>query len=80
MRLDRATNEKDEAIHEAAMFGLDAVLRNQHKNGAWSQVFDGADVRDDEPKSASYPHDWPESTLAETIGGTIRSTTAQWPR
>jgi PelA/Pel-15E family pectate lyase len=59
MRLDRATSEKDAAIHEAAMYGLDAALRNQHRNGAWSQVFDGAHVRDDEPKPASYPADWP---------------------
>jgi hypothetical protein len=41
------------------VFGLDAVLQNQHKNGAWSQVFDGAHIRDDEPKSASYPDEWP---------------------
>ncbi|MEX2141256.1 MAG: pectate lyase [Pirellulales bacterium] len=59
MRLDRATNETDKPIHEAAMYGLDAVIRNQHRNGAWSQVFDGAHVRDDEPKPASYPTDWP---------------------
>jgi hypothetical protein len=58
MRLDRATNGKQETIHEAAMFGLNAVLRNQHKNGAWSQVFDGAHVSGDEPKPASYPDDW----------------------
>jgi PelA/Pel-15E family pectate lyase len=59
MRLDQATNKNDETTHEAAMFGLDAVLQNQHKNGAWSQVFDGAHVRDDEPKPATYPDDWP---------------------
>ena len=58
MRLDRATNEKDAAIHEAAVYGLTAVLRNQHRNGAWSQVFDGAHVRSDKPKQASYPPEW----------------------
>jgi uncharacterized protein YyaL (SSP411 family) len=59
IRLDRATEKENETIHEAAMYALDAILRNQHRNGAWSQVFDGAHVRDDEPKAASYPTDWP---------------------
>jgi PelA/Pel-15E family pectate lyase len=59
MQLDRATKEQNETIHEAAMYALDAILRNQHRNGAWSQVFDGAHVRNDEPKRANYPDDWP---------------------
>ena len=59
MRLDHATGQKDAAIHEAAIFALDAVLANQHKNGAWSQVFDGAHMRGDEPKRAGYPANWP---------------------
>jgi hypothetical protein len=59
MRLDRATNQKNETIHEAAMYALAAILRNQHRNGAWSQVFDGAHIRDDEPKAASYASEWP---------------------
>jgi PelA/Pel-15E family pectate lyase len=59
MRLDRATKQEDAAIHEAAMYALDAVLKNQHRNGAWSQVFDGAHVKGDEPKRARYPADWP---------------------
>jgi PelA/Pel-15E family pectate lyase len=58
MRLDRATNEKDAAIHEATVYGLSAVLRNQHRNGAWSQVFDGAHVRNDELRQANYPQEW----------------------
>jgi hypothetical protein len=60
MRLVRALEEEDAAIHEAAIYGLDAVLRNQHRNGAWSQVFDGAHVRTDEPKQATYPAEWPK--------------------
>jgi PelA/Pel-15E family pectate lyase len=59
MRLDVATRQQNATIHEAAMYGLDAVLRNQHANGAWSQVFDGAHVRDDAPTPANYPDDWP---------------------
>jgi hypothetical protein len=51
--------QQDATIREATRFALDAVLRNQHRNGAWSQVFDGTHVRDDEPKQASYPDDWP---------------------
>jgi hypothetical protein len=59
MRLDHATKQKEAAVHEAAMFALGAVLANQHRNGAWSQVFDGAHVRADEPMRAGYPPDWP---------------------
>ena len=59
MRLDRAIKKQNETVHETTMYALDAVLRNQHSNGAWSQVFDGAHVRDDEPKRAGYPDDWP---------------------
>jgi hypothetical protein len=58
-RLDVATKQQHKDIHEAAEFALDSILRNQHRNGAWSQVLDGAHVRDDEPRRASYPADWP---------------------
>ena len=60
MRLDRATGFKDQRLHEAVTFALDALLAAQHPNGAWSQVFDGpvdrsspADLR------ASFPDEWP---------------------
>jgi PelA/Pel-15E family pectate lyase len=59
MRLDHTTGQKQAAIHEAATYALVAVLKNQHRNGAWSQVFDGAHVHAGEPKRASYPADWP---------------------
>jgi hypothetical protein len=58
-RLDVATKQQNQQIHEAAQFALDAILANQHRNGAWSQVFDGAHVRNDEPQHATYPDDWP---------------------
>jgi PelA/Pel-15E family pectate lyase len=58
-RLDVATKQQHQDIHEAAQFAIAAILANQHRNGAWSQVFDGAHVRHDEPKHANYPADWP---------------------
>jgi hypothetical protein len=58
-RLDVATKQQHKDIHEAARFALDSILANQHRNGAWSQVFDGAHTRGDGPKRASYPADWP---------------------
>lgn len=59
MRLDQALNFKDEKIHEAALYGLKAVLRVQHPNGGWPQHWD------DQPHpqapaelKASYPESW----------------------
>jgi PelA/Pel-15E family pectate lyase len=59
VRLDVATKRQHDDIHQAAQLALAAILANQHRNGAWSQVFDGAHTHDDQPKQASYPDDWP---------------------
>ncbi len=40
MHVDRAMQFKDEPIHEAVQFGLQAVLKNQYPSGGWAQVFD----------------------------------------
>jgi hypothetical protein len=57
-KLDRAL--KDPQIHDAVTFGLDAVLAAQHRNGAWSQVFDApAPLTADPALKASVPKDWP---------------------
>lgn len=60
MHLDRALDFKDQSLHEATRFALDALLAAQYPNGAWAQVWEDpidsttpADVR------ASYPADWP---------------------
>src|SRR5262245_50517227 len=35
MRVDRALNFKDAAVHEAALFALDNLIKAQYPNGAW---------------------------------------------
>ena len=39
MRVDRALSFKDAAIHEAALFSLDSLIKTQYPNGAWPQRF-----------------------------------------
>ena len=58
MRLDRATKFEDKPLHEAARFGLDALLAAQFPNGAFPQVWTGP-VSQQPVKPASYPdYDW----------------------
>jgi hypothetical protein len=59
MRLDRAFAFKDAAIHEAAQFALDSLMKAQYPNGAWPQRY--AQVPDPAKfpvKRASYPASW----------------------
>lgn len=66
MHVDRALEFKDEPIHEAVQFGLEAVLKNQFPSGGWAQVFDDP-VKLKERMSAAgttaqragYPASWP---------------------
>lgn len=60
MMYDRETGMKDEVVHEAVTYGLDALLAVQRPNGGWPQRF----VAPPDPKEypdvpASYPDDWP---------------------
>jgi hypothetical protein len=62
MRVDRALDFKDAAIHEAARFALDSLISAQYPNGAWPQRY----ARFPDPKEfpvrrASYPDSWPRS-------------------
>jgi PelA/Pel-15E family pectate lyase len=84
MRADRALNFKHPAIHEAAAFGLDALLKAQFPNGAFPQVW----TRPVEPKpvlKARFPdHDWKTEgrvknywdyyTLNDNLAGTVADT------
>jgi PelA/Pel-15E family pectate lyase len=58
MRTDRALDFKNAAIHEAVLYGLDALLKAQFPNGAFPQVW----TKPVEPKpmaKAKYPdYDW----------------------
>jgi PelA/Pel-15E family pectate lyase len=60
MKVDRALNFKEAAIHEAVEFALAGVIRNQYPNGAWAQGFEEIDGARDYPDlPASYPESWP---------------------
>lgn len=59
MRVDRALDFKDAAIHEATMFALDSLLKAQYPIGAWPQRFKEAPDHSKFPvKKASYPATW----------------------
>ena len=59
MEMDRELDFKDEAIHAAAMYGLDALLAAQYPNGAWPQRFSAPPDAERFPvKRASYPETW----------------------
>jgi len=59
-RLDRALDFKDAGIHEAALFGLEALLKAQAHNGGFPQGFEGP-AADRPVRKASYPESWPRS-------------------
>ncbi|MCU0914429.1 MAG: hypothetical protein MUC88_07710 [Planctomycetes bacterium] len=60
MHLDATLGFKNETIHEAARYALEALLKVQYPNGAWPQQFS----QPPDPKAcpvvpASYPDTWP---------------------
>ena len=62
MRVDRDLGFNDAAIHEAAFFALDSLIKAQYPNGAWPQRY----ARFPDPsafpvKPASYPDSWPRT-------------------
>jgi PelA/Pel-15E family pectate lyase len=66
MRVDRALNFADKAIHEAAQYALESLLKAQYPNGAWPQRYSGpVDARDHTVKRASYPETWPRKWPGE---------------
>lgn len=59
MRVDEALGFNDAAIHEAARYGLDTLVRAQYPNGAWPQRYERfPDPRNFKVKRASYPQTW----------------------
>ncbi len=63
---DQQTNFTDSAVHEAAQFALDSILKNQFPNGGFGQVFETQPDPDKYPvKAASYPDDWPRKHPGE---------------
>lgn len=81
MKTDAALKFKDETIHEAAEYGLNALLKAQFANGAFPQVWQGP-VPDQRVKKASLPtYDWKTEgrvknywdyyTLNDGLAGTV---------
>lgn len=66
MRVDRALDFKDAAIHEAARFALESLLHAQYDNGAWPQRYAAPPERGRHPaRRAGYPADWPRQWPGE---------------
>ncbi len=84
MHLDRALEFKDEKVHEAAMFALDALLKAQFPNGGFPQIWTGP-VKPQPVTQANYPdYDWRTEgkiknywdmyTLNDGLAGTVSAT------
>ncbi len=62
MRLDKLLQFRDQKIHEAVTYALEAMLRAQFPNGGWYQWWDRypnpASVEDYPVKAAGYPETW----------------------
>jgi len=63
MRVDRALQFGDAAIHEAAAYGLASLIKAQYAVGAWSHNYDRFPRRAPDPayypvRRASYPESW----------------------
>jgi uncharacterized protein YyaL (SSP411 family) len=66
MRADLALKQKDAAVHGAAVFALDSLLKAQYPNGAWPQRYDAFPDPDQFPvKKASLPAAWPREFPAK---------------
>jgi hypothetical protein len=66
MRVDRALNFEDKAIHEASRFALDSLARAQYPIGAWPQRYsEFPDPARFPVKKASYPEQWPRKWPGE---------------
>ncbi len=57
--LDQTLRFEDKVLHEATLYALDALLKNQYPNGAWPQRFtDPVNPKDYPVEKASYPKSW----------------------
>lgn len=84
IRADQAFKFKNADIHEAALYGLEALLRAQFANGAFPQVWAGP-VPDEPVRKAQFPnYDWKTEgrvknywdyyTLNDNIAGNVAAT------
>jgi PelA/Pel-15E family pectate lyase len=81
---DKALDFKNAAIHEAATYGMDALLKAQFANGAFPQIWQGP-VASKPAMKAKYPdYDWKTEgrvknywdfyTLNDNLAGTVART------
>lgn len=83
-RADRALGFKHAAIHEATLYGLNALLKAQFPNGAFPQVWTGPVERKDVLKARFPDRDWKTEgrvknywdfyTLNDNLAGTVCET------
>src|SRR5262249_31433976 len=70
MRVDRTLEFKNAAIHDAAIFGLESLLKAQYPNGAWPQRFASyPDPANFPVLPASYPESWPRTWPGVSYNG-----------
>jgi hypothetical protein len=71
-RIDKALKFEDKAIHDAAMFALDALLIAQYPNGGWYQNWDRYPTKKSAKEfpvvRASYPETWSRKWLNDWPG------------
>lgn len=59
IQVDRALEFKDAPIHEAAQYGLNALIKAQYPNGAWPQRYQSFPSPDQSPvRKAEFPESW----------------------
>jgi hypothetical protein len=64
--LDKALEGRDSAVHEAALYALESLLKAQHPIGAWSHNYDSLPERNPDLGhypilTASFPDTWPRT-------------------
>jgi hypothetical protein len=60
MHVDRTLEFKDAAIHEAAFYALESLIKAQYPNGAWPQRLSGPPNPAEHPVvKANYQESWP---------------------
>jgi len=70
VRVDKALGFADAAIHEAARFGLDALVKAQYANGAWPQRYsEFPAAAGHAARKAGYPATWPREWPGEIYKG-----------
>ena len=85
IRTDKALDFKHAKIHEATLFGLNALLNSQYPNGAFPQVWDADAMPDPPVVKASFPdYDWVSEgrvkdywnmyTLNDNVPGSVTET------